>query len=132
MTDGMKYKVLIVDDDKFLLQMYSLKFTHSGHEVVSARSAQEAIDKLKEGYVPEIMIMDMVMPGMDGLELLQKVHDEKLAEGAVFVMLTNQSAPTDIERAKQIGINGYIVKATTIPSEVVEEVIKIKEKSLSK
>jgi len=132
MTDGMKYKVLIVDDDKFLLQMYSLKFTHSGHEVTSAQSGQEAVDKLKEGFSPDIMIMDMVMPGMDGLELLQKVHDEKLAPTSVYIMLTNQSAPTDIEEAKQIGINGYIVKATTIPSEVVEEVIKIKEKASSK
>jgi len=128
MSDGMKYKVLIVDDDKFLLQMYAMKFTHSGHEVTTALNGNEALDKLKE-LTPDIIVMDVVMPGMDGVELLQTIHDQKISPNAVYVMLTNQSAPTDIEKAKSIGIHGYIVKATTIPSEVVEEVIKIREKN---
>lgn len=118
----MKYKVLITDDDKFLLQMYSTKFANSGHEVVSVQSGQEAIEKLNEGFDPDIILMDVVMPGIDGLELLKKVHEDKLAPNAVYIMLTNQSSPTDIEKAKEIGIHGYIVKATTIPSEVVSEV----------
>ena len=117
----MKYKVLITDDDKFLLQMYSTKFTNSGHEVVSVQSGQEALDKLNDGFKPDIMLMDVVMPGIDGLELLKKVHEENLAPDAVYIMLTNQSSPADIEKAKEIGIHGYIVKATTIPSEVVSE-----------
>ncbi len=131
MTDSKKYKVMIVDDDKFLLQMYSVKFTHCGHEVTSAQSGQEALDKLREGYSPDVMIMDLVMPGIDGLELLEAVHKDKLAPHAVYIMLTNQSAPTDIEKAKDIGIHGYIVKATTIPSEVVDEVVTIREKHTS-
>ena len=126
MSEEMKYKVLITDDDKFLLQMYSTKFVNSGYEVVSVQSAQEAIDKLKEGFRPDIMLMDVVMPGMDGLELLQTVHNENLAPNAVYIMLTNQSSPADIEKAKSIGINGYIVKATTIPSEVVSEAENIR------
>jgi len=128
MSEGKKYKVLIVDDDKFLLQMYAMKFTHSGHEVTTALNGNEALEKLKE-ITPEIIVMDVVMPGMDGMELLETIHRENIAPSAVYVMLTNQSAPTDIERAKTIGMHGYIVKATTIPSEVVEEVIKIREKN---
>ncbi len=127
MAEGKKYKVLIVDDDKFLLQMYAMKFTHSGHEVVTAMSGNDALEKLKD-YTPEIIVMDVVMPGMDGMELLATLHKENIAPEAVYVMLTNQSSPTDIEKAKTIGMHGYIVKATTIPSEVVEEVIKIREK----
>ena len=123
----MKYKVLITDDDKFLLQMYSTKFINSGHEVVSVQSGQEAIEKLTDGFEPDIMLMDVVMPGIDGLELLKKVHDDNLAPNSVYIMLTNQSAPVDIEKAKAIGIHGYIVKATTIPSEVVSEAESIRE-----
>lgn len=123
----MKYKVLITDDDKFLLQMYSTKFANSGHEVVSVQGGQEAIEKLADGFDPDIMLMDVVMPGIDGLELLKKVHDDNLAPNAVYIMLTNQSAPADIEKGKAIGIHGYIVKATTIPSEVVSEAEAIRE-----
>jgi len=128
MPEGKKYKVLIVDDDKFLLQMYATKFTLSGHEVTSAQNGAEALEKLREGLKPDIVLLDVVMPGVDGMEVLQTIHKDALVPEAVYVMLTNQSAPADIERAKTIGMHGYIVKATTIPSEVVEEVIKIREK----
>ena len=117
----MKYKVLITDDDKFLLQMYSTKFTNNGYEVVSVQSSQEALEKLRDGFSPDIMLMDVVMPEIDGLELLKIVHEEGLAPKSVYIMLTNQSSPADIEKAKALGIHGYIVKATTIPSEVVSE-----------
>ena len=129
MAEGKKYKVLIVDDDKFLLQMYTMKFMHSGHEVTSTQGGQETLDKLHEGYAPDIMIMDLVMPGIDGLELLARVHKEQLAPNAVYIMLTNQGSPEDIEKAKKIGVDGYIVKATTIPSEIVHEAVSIREKA---
>lgn len=86
---------------------------------------QEALEKLQEGYKPDIMIVDVVMPGMDGVELLEKVRAEKLAKDAIVVVLSNQGQQSDIDRAKEQGIHGYIVKATTIPSEVLKEVLRI-------
>lgn len=124
-TEDKKYKILIVDDDKFLLDMYALKFKSEGHTPLTAVNATEALQKLKDGENPEIIILDIIMPGMDGLELLETIRKEKLAENSVIVMLTNESNPQKIERAKSLGVKGYIVKATSIPSEVVEEVIKI-------
>ncbi|HVU06666.1 MAG TPA: response regulator [Candidatus Paceibacterota bacterium] len=118
-------KVLIVDDDKFLLGMYSLKFSNNGYDVDTGVGSQAALDKLRGGFKPDIMLFDIVMPYMDGLELLKTVRDEKLAPESVVVMLTNQSQSSDIERAKELGVDGYIVKAATIPSEVLHEVEKI-------
>jgi CheY-like chemotaxis protein len=132
MSEKMKHKVLITDDDKFLLQMYSTKFANSGYEVISVQNSQDALDSLKDGFSPDIMLIDVVMPGMDGLELLKKVHEEKLAPNSVFIMLTNQSSPADIEKAKAAGIHGYIVKATTIPSEVVSEAEGIRANVMEK
>ncbi len=122
MTDTLKKKVLLVDDDSFLLNMYSLKFGKNNYEVVSALSSQGAIDKLKDGYKPDILIFDVIMPGMDGIELLSAVRNQHLADQAKCLILSNQGEPADIERAKKIGIDGYIVKATSIPSEVVKAV----------
>ncbi|HYC34612.1 MAG TPA: response regulator [Candidatus Paceibacterota bacterium] len=120
-----KYKIVIVDDDKFLLSMYSMKFSKEGMEVTAIGDPKEALDKFREGLSPDILILDVVMPGMDGIELLQKIREEKLAQSAVVVVLTNQGQQSDIDRAKVFNIQGYIVKATTIPSEVLREVLSI-------
>ena len=124
-TENKKVKVLIVDDDKFLLNMYSLKFGKNGFEVRVGVGGTDALKVIHEGYVPDIILLDLVMPGMDGLELLTQIKLEKLAPQAVVIMLTNQGQPSDIRRAEDIGVAGYIVKATTIPSEVVDEVVKL-------
>jgi DNA-binding response OmpR family regulator len=120
-----KKKALFVDDDRFLLDMYSLKFTKAGYEARTADSAESALKILRDGYDPDVMLVDIVMPGPDGLEFMSTVCKEHLAPSASIVMLTNQGNPDDISRAKKLGADGYIVKATSIPSEVLAEVSKI-------
>ncbi len=118
-------KVFLVDDDKFLLGMYSLKFSNNGYDVETTVGSVAALEKLRAGNKPDIILLDIIMPYMDGLELLKTIRDEKLAPGATVIMLTNQSQSSDIEKAKELGVDGYIVKAATIPSEVLQEVEKI-------
>lgn len=120
-----KYKIILVDDDKFLLNMYSMKFSKAGLDTTAFSDSSEALDKIKEGITADILILDIVMPGMDGIELLQKIREEKLLKDAVVIVLSNQGQQSDIDRANELGINGYIVKATTIPSEVLREIIRI-------
>jgi CheY-like chemotaxis protein len=120
-----KGSVFIVDDDKFLLGMYSLKFSNNGYDVDTSVGSVVALDKLRKGAKPDVLLLDIIMPHMTGLELLKVIRDENLAPGAIIVMLTNQSASSDIETAKDLKVDGYIVKAATIPSEVLREVEKI-------
>lgn len=63
------------------------------------------------------------MPGMDGLDLLKKIREEKLLPDSTIIMLTNQA--DDFDKAKVFGVDGYIIKATTIPSEVVDQVLNV-------
>ncbi|MDB5238923.1 MAG: two component transcriptional regulator, two-component system, OmpR family, response regulator [Candidatus Parcubacteria bacterium] len=118
-------KALFVDDDKFLLDMYALKFSKAGYDVKTGDSMESGLKVLRDGFVPDIMMVDIVMPGPDGLEFMSAVRKEKLAPNAKVVMLTNQGNPDDISRAKKLNVDGYIVKATSIPSEVLAEVEKI-------
>lgn len=115
-------KILIVDDDSFLLDMYALKFSQSGFEVTAALGAMPALEKLRGGFVPDIMLTDIVMPVVDGFELLGKMKDEKLAAPAIKIILSNRGQESDIQRGQELGASGYIVKASTTPAEVVAQV----------
>jgi CheY-like chemotaxis protein len=117
--------ILFVDDDKFLLDMYSLKFSKNDFIVHTSAYTEEALKLIRDGLEPDILLLDIVMPGMDGIELLSNLRKEGLVKKAVIIMLTNQGLPDDIARAKALNVDGYIIKATTIPSEVMAEVEKI-------
>ena len=124
-----KIKILLVDDDSFLLNMYAMKFGKSNCEVKTAGNGNDALNLLKDGYKPEILVFDLIMPEMDGFTIYENVKKNNYAPGAVAIVLTNQGLSSDINRAKELGFHGYIVKATTIPSEVVEEVLDIYKKN---
>ena len=87
-----KRKILFVDDDKFLLDMYALKFTKAGYDVRACDGAEIALQTIADGFVPDIILADIVMPGIDGLDFVAKIRQEKLASSAVIIMLTNQGA----------------------------------------
>ena len=126
-------QILLVDDDRFLLDMYTLKFKKSGFQIDIATSTLQALTKLREKQKVDIIILDIIMPNMDGLELLKIIREEKLAPEATIIILSNQN--DDVDKAQQFGIDGYIIKATSIPSEVVEKVQTIyinKNKNLYK
>jgi len=114
--------LLFVDDDQFLLNMYSLKFKNSGFAVEVATSGLSALQKLRDGYAPSVVLCDLVMPSMDGLEFIKKMKEERLSPRSTVIVLTNQSQSAEIDRAKEMGVAGYIVKASAIPSEVVQQV----------
>jgi two-component system alkaline phosphatase synthesis response regulator PhoP len=124
--ENKKIKIMLIDDDHFLLDMYSLKFKTKGLDIVTADGSAVALEKIRGGENPDVVLLDIIMPTMDGLELLKIIRDEKLIPKTVIIMLTNQSDET--EKAKELGADGYIVKATSIPSEVVEQVMEIYNK----
>ncbi len=118
-------KIFIVDDDSFLLDMYALKFSQSGFEVTTALGALPALEKLRGGFVPDVILLDIVMPVIDGFEFLEKMKTEKLADNAIKIILSNRGAESDVKRGQELGASGYIVKASTTPAEVITQVTAI-------
>ena len=126
--EGEKRKILIVDDDNFLLDMYALKFSQNNFEVYAAGSGMEALEKLKGGLHPDVFLMDIIMPEMNGFELLEKINNDKLSPDSVKIILSNKSEQADIDRGRKLGVSGYIVKANSTPVEVISQVVSILSK----
>jgi DNA-binding response OmpR family regulator len=118
-------KILLVDDDNFLLDMYSTKFKKAGFDVVAADGPEQAIDKMKNDLKPDILIFDLIMPKMGGIDLFKKLKEENYVDDTVNIILSNQGKASDLDKVKDLGVDGYIVKALHTPSEVVEKVQEI-------
>ena len=130
----MSYRIFLVDDDKFLLDLYAVKFKNAGHEVSIFGGGEELLAALrkKDAAGPDAILIDVIMPGMNGFEALEAVRKEQLAKGAKIIILSNQGQETDIEKARQLAADGYITKASAIPSEVFAETMRIIENGSQK
>lgn len=114
-------KILLVDDDAFLRDMYATKFRELDFTIDIAETAEMALLKLRQDTY-DVVLLDMVMPGMSGVELLKQLRTEKIGGNPVCIILSNQSEESDKQAALNAGAAGYIIKAELIPSEVVETV----------
>jgi len=121
------YRLYLVDDDRFLLDMYAVKFKAAGHEVTAFSKGEELLVALRENPAPNALLLDVVMPGMSGFDILDAIRKEQLAPEMKVIILSNQGQDADLNRAKELKADGYIIKASAIPSEVFSETIKIIE-----
>lgn len=125
----MAYRVYLVDDDRFLLDLYAVKFKNAGHEVSVFGNGEDLLAALrkKDSKAPDAILLDLIMPGVGGFGALEAIRKENLAQGSKIVILSNQGQDSDIEKAKKLSADGYIVKASAIPSEVLAETLRTLE-----
>jgi CheY-like chemotaxis protein len=123
----MAYRIFLIDDDKFLLDMYAIKFKAAGHEVTAFQGGEAGVEGLRKGPAPDAVLLDMIMPGIDGFGVMQAIQNEHIGPNMRVIVLSNQGQPEDVERARALGADGYIIKASAIPSEVFSETIRIIE-----
>ena len=121
----MMKQLLLVDDDAFLRDMYALKFTESGYQVQNAPTGHQALKLIAQSPQLDVILLDMVMPGLSGVELIEQIKELFPDLPAACVVLSNQGDESDIAAATQAGAAGYIIKAEAIPSDVVKQVTKI-------
>lgn len=127
----MAYRVYLVDDDRFLLDLYAVKFRNAGHEVSVFSNGNDLLATLRKGGTagtPDAILIDLIMPGISGFETLEVIRKESLAKNAKIIVLSNQGQDSDIEKAKNLAADSYIIKASAIPSEVLAETLRTIEK----
>lgn len=118
-------KILLVDDDAFLRDMYSTKFIECGHDVTAMDTSVGALRELETKKDYDLMLVDMIMPGMTGVDLMKKINELYPECKMKCIVLSNQGQEEDIAQAKAAGAIGYIIKAHSVPSEVVAKVSEI-------
>lgn len=117
-----KHKILIIDDDEFLLDVYVTKFKKENFDVDFSSSAKSALEKIKGGYLPEVVLLDIVMPGMDGFAFLEEVKKEKLLANSKIIILSNLGQKEHIDKGLALGATDFVVKAYFTPLEVVNKI----------
>ncbi|HCC22496.1 hypothetical protein A2480_04480 [Candidatus Uhrbacteria bacterium RIFOXYC2_FULL_47_19] len=123
-----KMTVLIVDDDAFLSGIYTTKLEMEGFRVVVARDGEEGLQAAKTEK-PSIILLDVLMPKLDGFETLKRLKADSETKSIPVIMLTNLGQKEDIEQAKADGAEDYLIKAHFVPAEAVEKIRDILKKS---
>lgn len=114
-------KILIVEDEPFLSEMYQTKFASLGYEVISADTGLEGIEMMKK-HKPSLVLLDVIMPVMDGYEVLRRVRADNDLKNQLIVMFTNLGQDEEVTKGLQMGADDYLVKSNLTPSQLVERV----------
>lgn len=119
MTDQKKIRVALVEDDQMLSEMYKIKFQKEGFDIITATDGSTGVELvLKEN--PDILLLDIIMPRMDGFQVLKMLRDKKMT--LPIILLTNLGQEEDIKKGRMLGATDYFVKSNFTPDAIVEKV----------
>jgi len=118
-----KQLIVLVEDDEFLAELYGTKLTLEGYDVHLANDGEKGLKLIKEKK-PMLVLLDVMLPKMDGFEVLKQLGKEGLAKKIPIILLTNLSQKDEVKKGLELGARDYLIKAHFMPSEVVA---KIKE-----
>lgn len=114
-------KVLVIDDEPAILSMYAESFRAGGFEVLTAENGEEGI-KLAKNEKPNYIMLDIIMPRFNGLDVLKKIKEDPETKEIPVYLLTNLPAECSEDKAKSLGCAGYFVKAENDPKTVVDKI----------
>ena len=117
-------KIFIIEDDKFLRDLMSEKLVGEGFEVSSAINGEVGTKKIEE-LKPDLILLDLILPGMDGFEVLSQIKNTPEISQIPVVILSNLGQKEDIERGLNLGAIDYLIKAHFTPKEIIEKVKNI-------
>lgn len=117
-------KILWVEDDKLLSTILARKIESSGFSLLKANSSDEAL-RFLETETPDVIVLDIMLPGMNGMDILQKIKMEEKFRKIPIMMLTNLNRQSDIEKAKVLGANKFMVKAAASLDEILNAVSEL-------
>ncbi|MCF7845452.1 MAG: response regulator [Candidatus Pacebacteria bacterium] len=117
-------KILVVEDDKFLREMISRKLEKEGYEVYQAIDGEKGEEKIKE-VKPDIVLLDLILPGIDGFEVLERTKKDPEVAEIPIIILSNLGQKSEVERGLNLGAVDFLIKAHFTPAEIVRKIKEI-------
>lgn len=117
----MKKKIMIVDDDSFVMDIYATKLSHEGFEIIESINGLEALKKLTVEK-PDMILLDIIMPYMNGLEFLEQIEKDETLKNIPVILLSNLGQKEDVAKGMELGAVDYLIKSHFTPSEVLEKI----------
>jgi DNA-binding response OmpR family regulator len=119
--DGIKKKILLVEDDETLAAVYKQRLELEGFEVQQASNGEEALDAAVK-FAPDLILLDVMMPKLNGFDVLDILRNTPATRNVHIIMLTALSQPKDAERAKELGADDFLVKSQVVIGDVVSRI----------
>jgi CheY-like chemotaxis protein len=116
-----KKRILIVEDDNFVAEVYLAKLSEMGYETVLAQNGEEGLAELKKGKI-DLILLDILMPIMNGIEMLEEVKKNEEWKNIPVILLTNIGEKESIQKVREMGVKNYLIKSHFTPAEVIEKV----------
>lgn len=120
MSEEKKIKIVLVEDEEVLLEVLEGKLKKEGYEVFSAKDGQAGLDLIR-AIQPDLVLLDIIMPRMDGMEVLTHMHDDAVLSKIPVIIISNSGQAVEIEKAAALGAKDYLVKAEFDPQEVLDK-----------
>ncbi len=117
--------IYLVEDDSFISGMYQTKLRNVGYTVEIASDGEAAWNRLQQDPLPDLVLLDVVLPKKDGFEILEELRKSEKTKNLPIILLTNLGQKPDVERGIKLGADDYIIKAHYTPSEVMEKIEKL-------
>ena len=116
-----RHNVLLVEDDRFLSRVLASKLKREGFEVKVARNGEQALETLVS-FIPDIMLLDLIMPQADGFFVLQHIRADQKYKNIPVMVLSNLSQASDVAATEELGVLEHLVKANTPLATIVERI----------
>ena len=117
----MTKKILIVEDDKFLRELIAQKLNREGYDISEAIDGEEGIKKIKEEK-PSLVLLDLILPGIDGFEVLSLMKKDSEVSSIPVIILSNLGQKEDVEKGLKLGAVDYLIKAHFTPGEIIDKI----------
>ncbi len=119
----MAKKILLVEDEELMIDLLQKKLEKEGYEISVARDGEEGLKKMRE-IMPDLVLLDIIMPKMGGFEVMEEMKKDPGLEKIPVIVISNSGQPVELDRAKKFGAKDWLIKTEFDPKEVLEKIKK--------
>lgn len=122
--ENLRKRILLIEDDEILIGLLTKKLERAGYAVAVRRDGASGLEAVRSAK-PNLVLLDMMLPKLNGFQVLEKLHAEKVLPGLPLVIISNSGQPVEVDRALELGVRDYLIKVNFEPNEVLDKVKSI-------